>query len=188
MGCNFCSTSAMFGGKGKFVNFYETGDELFDIMSPARDGDEGPVVLRHGRELPAPPQAGPAAAGADASSTTRPGRCTCSARPTCFASYTMEQLVGLGISWVWMGLEGKDSQYTEAPRHRHLRPGPRASVATASACWARRIIGLENHTPGEHRRGDRLRRPPRHRLPPVHALHADPRHAAARRAVGRRGG
>jgi len=26
VGCNFCSTSAMFGGKGKFVNLYETGD------------------------------------------------------------------------------------------------------------------------------------------------------------------
>ena len=24
MGCNFCTTSAFFGGKGKFVNFYET--------------------------------------------------------------------------------------------------------------------------------------------------------------------
>lgn len=33
LGCNFCSTSAMFGGKGKFVNFYQTGDELFDIMT-----------------------------------------------------------------------------------------------------------------------------------------------------------
>jgi len=32
VGCNFCATSAMFGGKGSFVNFYETGDELFDIM------------------------------------------------------------------------------------------------------------------------------------------------------------
>lgn len=32
MGCNFCATSAMFGGKGKFVNFYETGDELFRVM------------------------------------------------------------------------------------------------------------------------------------------------------------
>ncbi|MGB9361244.1 MAG: cobalamin-dependent protein, partial [Candidatus Sulfotelmatobacter sp.] len=27
MGCNFCTTSAFFGGKGKFINFYETGDE-----------------------------------------------------------------------------------------------------------------------------------------------------------------
>jgi len=32
IGCNFCSTSAMFGGKGKFLNFYETGDELFGVM------------------------------------------------------------------------------------------------------------------------------------------------------------
>jgi hypothetical protein len=26
-------------------------------------------------------------------------------------SYTMEQLVGLGIGWVWMGIAGRDSQY-----------------------------------------------------------------------------
>jgi hypothetical protein len=32
MGCNFCATSAMFGGKGRFINFYETGDELFEVM------------------------------------------------------------------------------------------------------------------------------------------------------------
>jgi hypothetical protein len=32
VGCNFCSTSALFGGKGSFVNFYETGDALFDVM------------------------------------------------------------------------------------------------------------------------------------------------------------
>ena len=32
MGCNFCTTSSFFGGKGKFINFYETGDELFEVM------------------------------------------------------------------------------------------------------------------------------------------------------------
>src|SRR5262249_1671437 len=32
LGCNFCSTSAMFGGKGRFVNFYSSGDEVFQIM------------------------------------------------------------------------------------------------------------------------------------------------------------
>ena len=32
MGCNFCTTSAFFGGKGKYLNFYDTGDELFDVM------------------------------------------------------------------------------------------------------------------------------------------------------------
>jgi radical SAM superfamily enzyme YgiQ (UPF0313 family) len=33
LGCNFCTTSAFFGGKGKFINFYNTGDELFEVMS-----------------------------------------------------------------------------------------------------------------------------------------------------------
>ena len=33
MGCNFCTTSAFFGGKGKFLNFYNTGEELFGVMS-----------------------------------------------------------------------------------------------------------------------------------------------------------
>ncbi|MDL5053961.1 cobalamin-dependent protein [Oscillatoria laete-virens NRMC-F 0139] len=32
LGCNFCSTSAMFGGKGRFINFYGTGDELFEVI------------------------------------------------------------------------------------------------------------------------------------------------------------
>jgi hypothetical protein len=32
MGCNFCATSSMFGGKGKFINFYDSGDDLFDVM------------------------------------------------------------------------------------------------------------------------------------------------------------
>ena len=35
MGCNFCTTSAFFGGKGKFVNFYETGDQLYDVFCHA---------------------------------------------------------------------------------------------------------------------------------------------------------
>src|SRR5512146_2416136 len=33
MGCNFCATSAFFGGKGNSVNFFESGAELFDVMS-----------------------------------------------------------------------------------------------------------------------------------------------------------
>src|SRR6185369_2449129 len=32
MGCNFCTTSAFFGGKGKFLNFYDTGKQIFDVM------------------------------------------------------------------------------------------------------------------------------------------------------------
>src|SRR5713226_4184941 len=32
MGCNFCTTSAFFGGKGKFLNFYDSGNALFEVM------------------------------------------------------------------------------------------------------------------------------------------------------------
>src|SRR3954453_21197565 len=35
MGCNFCTTSAFFGGKGKYINFYDTGAELFAVMCDA---------------------------------------------------------------------------------------------------------------------------------------------------------
>jgi hypothetical protein len=32
MGCNFCTTSEFFGGKGRFVNFFERGADLFRVM------------------------------------------------------------------------------------------------------------------------------------------------------------
>src|SRR5213078_3293145 len=33
MGCNFCTTSAFFGGKGRYLNFYDSGAELFGVMT-----------------------------------------------------------------------------------------------------------------------------------------------------------
>ena len=98
-------------------------------------------------------------------------------------SYTIDQLVRLGVSWVWMGIEGCNSQYVKLQGIdtfelvRELQShGIRVLGST--------IIGLEEPHAGEHRRGHRACRPARHRLPPVHALHADPRHAAACRADG----
>ena len=32
LGCNFCTTSSFFGGKGKYVDFLHSGDELFEVM------------------------------------------------------------------------------------------------------------------------------------------------------------
>ena len=61
-------------------------------------------------------------------------------------SYRIEQLVALGISWVWMGLEGEDSQYGKlhgtdtVTLVRELQDhGIRVLGST--------IIGLEEHTP-----------------------------------------
>ena len=61
-------------------------------------------------------------------------------------SYTIDQLVRLGISWVWMGIEGCNSHYTKLQGIdtfelvRELQShGIRVLGST--------IIGLENHTP-----------------------------------------
>jgi hypothetical protein len=61
-------------------------------------------------------------------------------------SYTMEQLVGLGISWVWTGLEGEDSRYQKLKKvdtHAFVR-----SLQSNGICvLGSSIIGMENHTP-----------------------------------------
>jgi hypothetical protein len=61
-------------------------------------------------------------------------------------SYTIDQLVRLGVSWVWMGLEGQNSQYAKLSGIdtfelvKNLQSnGIRVLGST--------IIGLENHTP-----------------------------------------
>ena len=61
-------------------------------------------------------------------------------------SYTMEQLIGLGIGWVWMGLEGQQSQYAKLSG-----VDTRELVSDLQANGIRvlgsSIIGLDEHTP-----------------------------------------
>ena len=145
VGCNFCSTSAMFGGKGKFVDFYPTGDELFDVMLGLEADlkvrsffvmDENFLLHRKRalRLLELMQQHGKAWSLYVFSSAN------------VLRSYTLEQLVGLGISWVWMGLEGKASQYAKLSGTDTF-----ALVRTLQSHGIRvlgsTIIGLEEHTP-----------------------------------------
>ena len=58
----------------------------------------------------------------------------------------MEQLVGLGISWVWMGLEGKGCQYGKV-RDIDTRFLVRELQDNGISVIASTIIGLEHHTP-----------------------------------------
>ncbi len=110
LGCNFCSTSALFGGKGKFVNFYETGDELFNVMCEIEKElqvssffvlDENFLLHRERslRLLQLMEEHDKSWALSVFSSAR------------VLKTYTMEQLVGLGIGYVWMGLEGEESAY-----------------------------------------------------------------------------
>lgn len=145
MGCNFCATSAMFGGRGKFISFYETGDELFrEMVGIERDMrvqsffvmDENFLLHRKRalRLLELMEEHG------------RSWSLYVFSSANVLKSYSMEQLVGLGISWVWMGLEGKSSRYVK------LQGADTASVvrtlqAHGISVLGSTIIGLEEHTP-----------------------------------------
>ena len=144
MGCNFCATSSFFGGKGKFANFYETGDELFEVMSHMESAlkvqtffvmDENFLLHRERamqllRRMKKAGKSWGMAVFASANAIRK---------------YTFQELIDLGISWLWMGLESPHSHYSKLQGTdtrqltRELREhGIRVQGST--------IIGLEHHT------------------------------------------
>ncbi len=145
MGCNFCATSAMFGGKGKFVHFYETGDELFEVMCELEEAmrvrsffvmDEN-FLLHRKRAL----RLLDLMAENDKSWALY---LFSSANVLC--RYTMEQLVALGVSWVWMGLEGPGADYVKL-KGIDTRRLVRTLQSHGIRVLGSTIIGLEDHTP-----------------------------------------
>ena len=145
LGCNFCSTSAMFGGKGKFINFYESGDELFTVMCRIESElkvrsffvmDENFLFHRQRalRILELMQQ------------HDKNWSLYVFSSARVLQSYTMEQLVGLGISWVWMGLEGEDSRYAKL-RNVDTRLLVKTLKSHGIRVLGSSIIGLEHHTP-----------------------------------------
>jgi radical SAM superfamily enzyme YgiQ (UPF0313 family) len=145
MGCNFCTTSSFFGGKGKQIDFLKTGDELYETMLAAEDDfgmqsffvmDEN-FLLNKTRAL-------------ELLARMKQGRKSWEfyvfSSANAIAKYTMEELVELGISWLWMGLESPKSTYNKLKGTDTLqltgelrRHGIRVLGST--------IVGLEHHTP-----------------------------------------
>ena len=145
MGCNFCTTSAFFGGKGKFLNFYDTGAELFAVMSEMEEKlgarsffmmDENFLLhKRRAIELLDQMKAG-----------NKPWSLYVFSSANAIRQYSMRELVELGISWVWMGLESPRSGYLKLQGADTLqltgelrRHGIKVLGST--------IVGLEHHTP-----------------------------------------
>jgi len=145
MGCNFCATSAMFGGKGKFINFYETGDELFEVMC-AIEGEmqvqsffamDENFLLHKKRALRLLELM---------EQHNKSWSLYVFSSANVLRSYSIDQLVRLGISWVWMGLEGKKSQYQKlagADTHELVSELQSHGISILGST----IIGLEEHTP-----------------------------------------
>jgi len=145
MGCNFCTTSAFFGGKGKYLNFYDSGDELFRVMSGMEARlkvrsffmmDENFLLYRkRAMQLLERMQAAGKSWELYVFSSVNAIR-----------KYTMEELVSLGVSWIWMGLESPHSAYAKLENadtirltHELHRHGIKLLGST--------IVGLEHHTP-----------------------------------------
>jgi radical SAM superfamily enzyme YgiQ (UPF0313 family) len=145
MGCNFCSTSHLFGGKGKSVNFYETGDELFAVIQEIENKlkvrrffimDENFLLYKERAlrllELMKEHNKGWAFYLFSSARVLK--------------SYTDEQLLELGVSWVWMGLEGEGSQYNKL-RDIDTRSLVGHLQSLGIGVLGSSIIGLEDHTP-----------------------------------------
>ena len=144
MGCNFCTTSSFFGGKGKFVNFFESGDELFDVMNHMETSlqvqnffvmDENFLLHRERamQLLQRMKEAG------------KSWGLAVFASANAIRKYRLQELVELGVSWLWMGLESPRSHYaklqgadTRQLTHELREHGIRVQGST--------IIGLEHHT------------------------------------------
>jgi radical SAM superfamily enzyme YgiQ (UPF0313 family) len=145
MGCNFCTTSSFFGGKGRFVNFYDTGRQLFDVMCDVERTlgvrtffmmDEN-FLLYKKRALEL------------LDHMKRHGKAWSMfvfSSANAIRKYDLRQLVELGVSWVWMGFESSRAGYlklkdadTVALTRELQSHGIRVQGST--------IIGLEHHTP-----------------------------------------
>lgn len=144
VGCNFCSTSALFGGKGKFVNFYETGDELFSVMCQIEKKlnirsfftmDENFLLYRKRAlrllEL--------------MEKNNKSWALFVFSSARVLESYTIDQIVGLGISWIWMGLEGERSRYSKL-NDVDTRSLVRFLQSHGIRVLGSSIVGLEDHT------------------------------------------
>jgi radical SAM superfamily enzyme YgiQ (UPF0313 family) len=145
MGCNFCTTSSFFGGKGKSVHFYQTGAELFEVMEKMEQSmkvcsffmmDEN-FLLNRKRAL-------------QLLERMKQGGKSWSlyvfSSANAIRQYSMEELVQLGVSWIWLGLESPNSSYVK------LRDTDTQDLAldlrrNGIKLLGSTIVGLEHHTP-----------------------------------------
>lgn len=145
MGCNFCTTSSFFGGKGKYLNFYNTGGELYDVMAGMETRlkvrsffmmDEN-FLLNRRRAMDLHKRMKEAG---------KAWELYVFSSANAIKQYSMEELVSLGVSWVWMGLESPQSGYSKLTGTDTLALA-RELKAHGIKILGSTIVGLEHHTP-----------------------------------------
>jgi len=145
MGCSFCTTSAFFGGKGQVLNFYETGEELFRVMEAAETSrkvksffimDEN-FLLQKQRAMDLL---------ARMKQTGKSWALNIFSSANAIRKYSCEELVELGISSIWVGLESPRSNYAKLDGADTLRMS-RELREHGIMLLGSTILGLEHHTP-----------------------------------------
>jgi radical SAM superfamily enzyme YgiQ (UPF0313 family) len=143
MGCNFCTTSAFFGGK--VVNFFESGEEMYRVMADtgAALGVDSFFVMDENFLLYKK-------RAMDLLERMKAGRKSWElyvfSSANAIRKYTMEELVELGISWVWMGLESPQSTYSKLDGTDTLKLTQEMRRHGIKVLGSS-IVGLEHHTP-----------------------------------------
>jgi hypothetical protein len=145
LGCNFCTTSAFFGGKGKSVNFLNTGAEVYQAMERAERElhlsaffvmDEN-FLLNRTRAL-------------ELLECMKKGQKSWElyvfSSANAIRKYTMQELVELGVSWIWMGLESPKSGYAKlsgSDTHQLTAELREHGIRVLGSS----IVGMEHQTP-----------------------------------------
>ncbi|MCC6860512.1 MAG: cobalamin-dependent protein [Bryobacterales bacterium] len=151
MGCNFCTTSAFFGGKGKSLNFFESGKELFRVMCDTEAAlkvrsffvmDEN-FLLNRRRAMELLEYL---------KRENKSWSFYVFSSANAIAKYDIRELVELGISWVWMGLESPHSTYSKLAGADTIKL-TRELRSHGIKLLGSTIVGLEHHTP-ENIRGE----------------------------------
>jgi radical SAM superfamily enzyme YgiQ (UPF0313 family) len=149
MGCNFCTTSSFFGGKGRFLNFYHTGEELFRLMCEMESAmkvhsffvmDEN-FLLHRKRALELLCRM---------KEKAKSWALYVFSSANALRQYSMAELVELGVSWVWMGLESPRAGYEKLKGADTLTLS-RELQQHGIKVLGSTIVGLEHHTPDNMR-------------------------------------
>jgi hypothetical protein len=145
MGCNFCTTSAFFGGKGKILNFYETGEQLFRLMEHAeRTRNKRSFFIMDENFLLQKRRVMELLALMKAAGKSWTFNIFSSANA--IAKYTYEELAEIGIATIWLGLESPHSNYSKLDGADTLKL-TRELREHGIVLLGSTIIGLEHHTP-----------------------------------------
>jgi radical SAM superfamily enzyme YgiQ (UPF0313 family) len=145
IGCSFCTTSSFFGGKGKSVTFLERGEDVYRAMCEAEAAlgvqcffmmDENFLLNRpRALELLECMRGGSKAWTMYVFSSAN-----------AIAKYSMRELIELGVTWIWLGLESPHATYSKL-KGTDTRELVKELQSHGIRVLGSTIIGLEHHTP-----------------------------------------